>query len=97
MNCELNLSRRRNLANENYRNSIYFDTFHKTMPLMHKYRYYASLDRAPHMRPPVCLRYAMWTMAASISEKYNWFEDVLYERTRRYLQQDEMKVNFNHM
>jgi hypothetical protein len=62
------------------------------MPIMHKYRYYASLDRAPHMRPPICLRYAIWTMAASVSDKYMCFEDVLYERTRRYLQMDEMKV-----
>lgn len=45
------------------------------------------------MRPPVCLRYAMWTMAASSSDKYSWFEDALYERTRRYLQQDEMSVS----
>jgi hypothetical protein len=62
------------------------------MPIMHKYRFYASLDRAPHMRPPVSLRYAMWTVAASITDKYQAFEDILYERTRRYLQQDEMKV-----
>lgn len=59
---------------------------------MHKYRYYASLDRSPNMRPPVCLRYAMWTLAASITPKYQCFESIMYERARRYIQQDEMKV-----
>jgi hypothetical protein len=71
---------------------IYFDKYHRTMPMMHKLRYYASLDRAPHMRPPICLRYAMWTVAASLSEKYSSFEDIFYERARRYIQDAEMKV-----
>jgi hypothetical protein len=44
------------------------------------------------MRPPVCLRYAIWATAASISEKYDQYEDVLYERARKYLQEGEMKV-----
>jgi hypothetical protein len=71
---------------------IYFEKHHCTMPMMHKLRFYASLDRAPHMRPPICLRYAMWTIAASLSEKYSSFEDIFYERARRYLQDAEMKV-----
>jgi hypothetical protein len=72
--------------------TIYFEKYHRTMPMMHKLRYYASLDRAPHMRPPICLRYAMWTMAASLSDKYSSFEAIFYERARRYLQDAEMKV-----
>jgi Fungal Zn(2)-Cys(6) binuclear cluster domain len=71
---------------------IYFEKYHRTMPMIHKLRYYASLDRAPHMRPPVCLRYAMWTVAASLSEKYTSFEPIFYERARRYIQDAEMKV-----
>ena len=71
---------------------IYFEKHHKTMPMIHKLRYYASLDRAPHMRPPICLRYAMWTIAASLADKYSYFEDIFYERARRYLQDAEMKV-----
>ncbi|KAE9367686.1 hypothetical protein N431DRAFT_444787 [Stipitochalara longipes BDJ] len=70
---------------------IYFEKHHPTMPMIHKLRYYASLDRAPHMRPPICLRYAMWTVAASLSDKYSSFEDIFYERARRYLQDAEMK------
>ncbi len=45
------------------------------------------------MRPPICLRYAMWTMAASFSDKYSCIEDVLYERARKYLEAAEMKVD----
>ena len=70
---------------------IYFEEYHPTMPMMHRLRYYASLDRAPHMRPPVSLRYAMWAMAASLSEKYASLESILYERARKYIQEAEMK------
>jgi hypothetical protein len=34
----------------------------------------------------------MWTMAASLSDKYSSFEAIFYERARRYLQDAEMKV-----
>jgi hypothetical protein len=73
---------------------IYFEKHHRTMPMIHKLRYYASLDRAPLMRPPICLRYAMWTVAATLSDKYSSFEPIFYERARRYLQDAEMKVSF---
>lgn len=75
--------------------AIYFERFHPTMPMMHRLRYYASLDRAPNMRPPVCLQYAMWTIAASLSENYTGIEDILYQRARRYIDAEEMK-GFGH-
>ena len=43
------------------------------------------------MRPPICFRYAMWTVAASLSEKYTCYEDILYERARKYAEAAEMK------
>ncbi|KAF8847788.1 hypothetical protein BDZ45DRAFT_698912 [Acephala macrosclerotiorum] len=70
---------------------IYFDKFHKQVPMMHKYRYYISLSKSPQFRPPVCLRYAMWAIAASLSDKYRCYEDLLYERARRYIHDAEMK------
>lgn len=34
----------------------------------------------------------MWTMAASLDdEKYSSIESILYERTRKYMQDEEMK------
>lgn len=46
---------------------LYFRKIHPTAPMLHKARFYKSLNYAPHMRPPVCLRYAMWTLAAGAS------------------------------
>jgi phytoene/squalene synthetase len=62
------------------------------MPMLHKQRYLGAMNLPVHMRPPVCLRYAMWTMAASISDKYSHYQDILYERARRYLEAAEMKI-----
>jgi hypothetical protein len=44
------------------------------------------------MQPPICLRYAIWATAASVTEKYLQYEDVLYERARKYIELAEMKV-----
>lgn len=59
--------------------------------MLHKYRYRAAMDLAPHMRPPVCLRYAMWAMAASISDKFFNHHEIFYRRARKYAELDEMK------
>lgn len=56
----------------------------------------ASLDRAPHMRPPICLLYAMWTQAASMTDKYSCYQDILYHRARKYTEAAEMKVGAVH-
>jgi len=63
------------------------------MPMIHKWRYLAALNLPAHMRPPICLRYAIWATAASDSEKYIQYEDVLYKRARKYVDQAEMKVS----
>lgn len=60
--------------------------------MIHKSLYFASLDRAPHARPPVCLRYAMWAIAATLSDKYGHLDDLLYKRARFYANTAEMKV-----
>ncbi|KAF7852862.1 uncharacterized protein EAF02_012092 [Botrytis sinoallii] len=70
---------------------IFFTKFYPSMPMIHEYRYYRSLTRAPLARPPICLRYAIWASAALLSEKYKSFEDLLYKRARRYLDASEMK------
>ncbi|KAK4917702.1 hypothetical protein LTR28_013238 [Elasticomyces elasticus] len=49
------------------------------------------MNLAPHMRPPVCLRYAMWCLAAAVTDKYDSLQDHFYQRARKYLHQDEMK------
>ncbi|KAH7390199.1 fungal-specific transcription factor domain-containing protein [Cadophora sp. MPI-SDFR-AT-0126] len=72
-------------------NRLYFEKFHSSLPMIHKYRYYASMEKGPQTRPPVCLRYAIWATAASFSENYRSFEDLLYKRARQYIEADEMK------
>lgn len=62
------------------------------MPMVHRGRYLAALRNPSHMRPPIALRYAIWTTAASLSDEHLQFEDVFYERTRKYLEQAEMKA-----
>lgn len=59
--------------------------------MMHRPRYLAAMNLAPHMRPPVALRYAMWTLACSVTPKYFALQDHFYQRARKYAERDEMK------
>ncbi|KAI7632959.1 hypothetical protein KC322_g22497, partial [Hortaea werneckii] len=72
-------------------NQAYFDKIHPTLPMLHKPRYYAALNLAPNMRPPVCLRYAMWASAAAVTDKWQDLQQHFYQRARKYIQQDEMR------
>lgn len=49
------------------------------------------MDLAPTLRPPVCLRYAIWTLVCSVSPKYSALADHFYARARKYAEQDEMR------
>ncbi|KAF2632338.1 hypothetical protein BU25DRAFT_406891 [Macroventuria anomochaeta] len=70
---------------------IYFAKIHPSIPLIHRPRFMAALNLAPHMRPPVCLRYSMWTLAASVTDKYDGLQEHFYHRARKYAQLDEMR------
>ncbi|KAF2202709.1 hypothetical protein GQ43DRAFT_368576 [Delitschia confertaspora ATCC 74209] len=72
-------------------NQIYFTKVHPSAPIVHKPRFLAAMNLAPHMRPPVCLRYAMWALAATVSDKYDRLHEHFYQRARKYAQMDEMK------
>lgn len=72
-------------------NQVYFEKVHPSLPVIHQPRYYAAMNLAPHMRPPICLRYAMWSCAASVTDKYQALTEHFYHRARKYIQQDEMK------
>ena len=67
---------------------IYFDKIHPSLPMIHKYRYLAAMNLAPSQRPPVALRYAMWTSAASVTEKIMDLRDHFYQRSRKYMELD---------
>ncbi|KAL0261217.1 hypothetical protein SLS55_004913 [Diplodia seriata] len=70
---------------------IYFDKFNIVVPMIHRPRFLAAMNLAPHMRPPICLRYIMWTLASSTSDKYSSLQEHFYHRARKYIQMDEMK------
>ncbi|KAF2496155.1 hypothetical protein BU16DRAFT_460222 [Lophium mytilinum] len=70
---------------------IYFTKIHPSLPIIHRPRYFAAMNLAHHMRPPVCLRYIMWCLASSVSDKYEALQEHFYHRARKYVQMDEMK------
>ncbi|KAI9674756.1 MAG: hypothetical protein M1817_001660 [Caeruleum heppii] len=69
----------------------YFDKIHSSIPMIHRQRYLAAMDLGPTMRPPVCLRYAIWCSAASVMDKYMNLQELFYQRARKYIEMDEMK------
>lgn len=73
------------------RTNIFFEKIHPSLPVLHRYRYYGKMNLAPQARPPICLRYSMWALAAAVTEKYMHHADIFYRRARKYLEQDEMK------
>ncbi|KAK3394551.1 fungal-specific transcription factor domain-containing protein [Podospora didyma] len=69
---------------------IYFEKIHPSLPMIHKYR-------APNQRPPVCLRYAMWTLACSVTDRFHDLKDLFYQRARKYIESDYVKGYGEHM
>jgi len=45
----------------------------------------------------VCLRYAMWTQACSVTDKYNDLKDLFYQRSRKYVESDYIKGYGEHL
>lgn len=76
---------------------IYFDKIHPSLPMIHKYRYLAAMNLAPGQRPPVALRYAMWTSAASVTDKYIDLKEHFYQRARKYMELDYLKGHGENM
>ncbi|PNS19846.1 hypothetical protein CAC42_7813 [Sphaceloma murrayae] len=72
-------------------NRAYFEKVHPVAPLIHPGRYFAAMSLDPHQRPPICLRYAMWATAASVVDKYQDLQEHFYQRSRKYIERDEMR------
>jgi hypothetical protein len=79
------------------RTQIYFEKIHPSLPMVHRPRFLAAMDLAPHMRPPVALRYAMWTQVCSITPRYYSLQEHFYARARKYAELDEMKGHGENM
>ncbi|KAH6685219.1 fungal-specific transcription factor domain-containing protein [Plectosphaerella plurivora] len=76
---------------------IFFEKVHPSIPMIQKYRYLAAMNLAPNQRPPVALRYAIWTLACSITDKYIDLKDLFYQRARKYVEADYVKGYGEHM
>ncbi|KAK2003417.1 hypothetical protein LX36DRAFT_651187 [Colletotrichum falcatum] len=72
-------------------NKCFFERQHHFIPIIHPGRYLQSFYSAPHKRPPMCLQYAVWSMASNGHEKYAQYHDIFYKRARQYADADEMK------
>ncbi|OHE90981.1 fungal specific transcription factor [Colletotrichum orchidophilum] len=59
--------------------------------------YFEKVHPAPNQRPPVALRYAIWTLSCSITEKYLDLKDLFYQRARKYVEADYIKGYGEHM
>ncbi|KAI8629098.1 fungal-specific transcription factor [Xylariaceae sp. FL1651] len=76
---------------------IFFEKIHPSLPMIHKFRYLAAMNLAPNQRPPVALRYAIWTLACSITDKYKDLKDLFYQRARKYVEADSIKGYGEHL
>ncbi|KAI1302554.1 hypothetical protein F5Y03DRAFT_385366 [Xylaria venustula] len=72
-------------------NRLYFERQQQFAPIIHPSRYLQAFYSAPHMKPPMCLQYAMWALTSNGDPKYHAYHDVFYQRARQYADTDEMK------
>ncbi|KAI1110242.1 hypothetical protein F5Y14DRAFT_429514 [Nemania sp. NC0429] len=77
-------------------NRSYFKQQHQFAPIIHPGRYIQAFYSPPHMRPPMCLQYAVWAIASNNDPKYHAYHDIFYRRARQYADMDEMKGNGEH-
>ncbi|RYC60070.1 hypothetical protein CHU98_g6137 [Xylaria longipes] len=72
-------------------NRLFFERQHQFAPIVHPSRYLQAFYSPPHMKPPMCLQYAMWALTANNDSKYHAYHDIFYKRARQYADIDEMK------
>ncbi|KAF3021597.1 hypothetical protein E8E14_013711 [Neopestalotiopsis sp. 37M] len=77
-------------------NQIFFDRQQHFIPVIHPARYMQAYYSAPHMKPPMCLQYAIWALASNGHPKYGHLHDVFYQRARQYAEADELKGHGEH-
>ncbi|KAI0408646.1 hypothetical protein F4802DRAFT_548346 [Xylaria palmicola] len=72
-------------------NRLFFQRQQQFAPIIHPGRYLHAFYSPPHMKPPMCLQYAIWALASNNDSKYHACHDVFYRRARQYADIDEMK------
>ncbi|KAI1483984.1 hypothetical protein F4774DRAFT_405186 [Daldinia eschscholtzii] len=77
-------------------NRIFFERQGHLIPIIHPSRYLQAFYSAPHMKPPMCLQYGIWALAAHGNPKYGAYHDIFYRRARQYAELDELKGSGEH-
>ncbi|KAI3338969.1 hypothetical protein F4824DRAFT_66357 [Ustulina deusta] len=72
-------------------NRLFFERQQQFAPIIHPSRYLQAFYSPPHMKPPMCLQYAIWALTSNSDSKYHAYHDVFYQRARHYADIDEMK------
>ncbi|KAI1752314.1 hypothetical protein F4782DRAFT_530569 [Xylaria castorea] len=72
-------------------NRLFFERQQQFAPIVHPGRYLQAFYSPPHMKPPMCLQYAMWALISNNDSKYHAYHDIFYRRARQYADIDEMK------
>ncbi|KAI0010259.1 fungal-specific transcription factor domain-containing protein [Xylariaceae sp. FL0662B] len=70
---------------------LYFDRVQTFAPIIHQRRYFSWARSIAKTEAQTCLRYAMWTLAASVSAHYHNIGDALYRYTRQALESLDSK------
>lgn len=74
----------------------FFMKQHPLNPIIHPGRYMQAYHSGVHLRPPMGLTYAVWTMASNGHEKYSSYHDAFHRRARHYLEEDELRGEGEH-
>ncbi|KAJ9652265.1 hypothetical protein H2198_008475 [Neophaeococcomyces mojaviensis] len=71
--------------------NLFFDEVHPCMPFVHPAKHNYPQFVGLNDQPPLCLEYAMWSLAASRSPKYEDRAQAYYRNARLHLEHDEMQ------
>ncbi|KAI5868090.1 fungal-specific transcription factor domain-containing protein [Durotheca rogersii] len=77
-------------------NRLFFEHHQPLLPIIHPCRYQQAFHSAPHMKPPMCLQYAIWALTTSGYPRYEACHDIFYRRARQYAELDELKGHGEH-
>jgi len=73
---------------------MFFDRVHIFVPMLHHKRYVASSrTQTSGMQAFDCLRYAMWTLAASVCSQFQYVQDALYVQAKTSLEALELNMD----
>jgi hypothetical protein len=68
------------------RDQLYFERAHCFAPILHRDHYFSWAQLSTKTEGQICLQYAMWTLAASLSSQLQNIRESLYQHTYRLLE-----------